>query len=94
MISHLQALHCRVIKITAKRRYLEALSDTLESASRLLFPSSDDIPTPDIDSVLQNLPGYIGRFRIEGELIAAGLESILRELELLKPEHEYWDQQR
>jgi hypothetical protein len=30
VISHLQALHCRVIKITAKRRYLEALSDTLE----------------------------------------------------------------
>jgi len=65
VVSHLQALQRRVSKIIAKHRYLEALSDTLESASRLLFPSSDNIPTPDINSVLQNLPGYIGRFRIE-----------------------------
>ncbi len=49
---------------------------------------------PDINSVSQNLPGYIDRFRIEGELIAAGIESILRDLELLKCEHEDWDQHR
>jgi hypothetical protein len=58
--------------------------DTLESASRLLFPSANNILTPDTDWVIKKLPTYIDKYRTEGESTAAGLEAILQDLLCLK----------
>ena len=90
IVQHLQDLHRRVTRLTAKQRYLEGVADTLESAARLLFPGPVNIPTPDIAAVIAKLPSHIDHYRIDGELISSGLDSILQDLHSLRCEYSAW----